>query len=515
MRERHDLAGLVVHRTGSAALAHDGIRAQHRQDRQTRSTAGEWRMTLPTVNAFTARSSTASTSPPASAAAVLRSEPGRRRELRRDRRRDRPRNDARYFGDRGRQFDEAGNFCDWWTAADAEAYKARADRVAEQFSSTVLDTMHVNGRLRSARTSRTSADSRSRTPRSKATAGKPRVKIDGFTPNSVFFLAYARVWQRVNCDEALRTQCSPIRCSPAHWRVNGPLSNLERVREGVGLQGRRRDGAQAGTARPHLVETRLDRPGGRPAGWSSSHPEADMYRRFAPAVFALSLLGLAAPFARRARPSARSGTAPTWTPRARRAAPPVRRGGWLQRTPMPPGLQQLRRLRGTADRNEAVLRHPRARRGGQEREAGQRHAAIIGDYYAACLDSRRPNARAFEPLEDRPRGHRRTEGARRTRRRARLAAPEQHERRLRFGARADAAPHPRSRSRSPRRAELGMPSATTTSRLISASVALRAEYVAHVGRLFTLITGPIRSVEPRAFSLRLQLAQASMTPAAP
>src|SRR6185436_11931401 len=52
------------------------------------------------------------------------------------------------FDDRGRQFDPQGNLRDWWSPADVEEHKARADKVAEQFSLyTVLDTLHLNGRL--------------------------------------------------------------------------------------------------------------------------------------------------------------------------------------------------------------------------------------------------------------------------------------------------------------------------------------------------------------------------------
>ncbi len=142
------------------------------------------------------------------------------------------------FDDQGRQFDEAGNLRDWWTPADAAAYKARADRVVEQFDAyTVLDTMHVNGRLT---LGENIADlgglAIALAAFEKATAGKPHVKIDGFTPEQRFFLAYARVWQRVNRDEALRTQVLTDPHSPAHWRVNGPLSNLDEFAKAWGCK---------------------------------------------------------------------------------------------------------------------------------------------------------------------------------------------------------------------------------------------------------------------------------------
>ena len=45
------------------------------------------------------------------------------------------------FDDQGRQFDAEGNLRDWWTPADAERFKARAQRVVDQFDGyTVVDT---------------------------------------------------------------------------------------------------------------------------------------------------------------------------------------------------------------------------------------------------------------------------------------------------------------------------------------------------------------------------------------
>src|SRR6478752_9587269 len=52
------------------------------------------------------------------------------------------------FDDRGRQFDAVGNLNDWWTEADAEAYKARADRVVKLYGSfEPVPGERINGRL--------------------------------------------------------------------------------------------------------------------------------------------------------------------------------------------------------------------------------------------------------------------------------------------------------------------------------------------------------------------------------
>jgi putative endopeptidase len=142
------------------------------------------------------------------------------------------------FDDRGRQFDAKGNLRDWWTPADADAYKVQATRVADQFSSyTVNDTLHVNGRLT---LGENIADlgglAIAYAAMQKAIAGKPRTKIDGFTPEQRFFLAYARIWRAMDRPEGLRTRVLTDPHSPAHWRVNGPLSNLKEFHDAWGCK---------------------------------------------------------------------------------------------------------------------------------------------------------------------------------------------------------------------------------------------------------------------------------------
>ena len=142
------------------------------------------------------------------------------------------------FDDRGRQFDAKGNLRDWWTEDDATRYKQRANRVADQFSSyTVLDTIHLNGRLT---LGENIADlggvAVAYAALERALAGKPRTKIDGFTPEQRFFLSWAQVWRNLDRPEALRTQVQTDPHSPAEWRVNGPLSNLPEFAKAFGCK---------------------------------------------------------------------------------------------------------------------------------------------------------------------------------------------------------------------------------------------------------------------------------------
>jgi putative endopeptidase len=143
------------------------------------------------------------------------------------------------FDDSGRQYDAEGNLKDWWAPEDAEKYKAQAERIIAQYDAyTVLDTVHVNGRLT---TGENIADLGGLTVAyaalQKALAGKPRATIDGFTPEQRFFLSYARIWRQiVRPAEAVRLINTDPH-SPGQWRVRGPLSNMPEFEQAFGCSG--------------------------------------------------------------------------------------------------------------------------------------------------------------------------------------------------------------------------------------------------------------------------------------
>ena len=143
------------------------------------------------------------------------------------------------FDDQGRQFDSKGNLRDWWQSEDADRYKERATKVVEQFNAyTVLDSLHVNGKLTQGENI---ADlgglALAYAALQKELAGKPRpAKLEGFTPEQRFFLAYAQIWRRLMRPESARTQVNTDPHSPGHWRVNGPLSNLDEFANAFGCR---------------------------------------------------------------------------------------------------------------------------------------------------------------------------------------------------------------------------------------------------------------------------------------
>ncbi|HEX8211344.1 MAG TPA: M13 family metallopeptidase [Longimicrobium sp.] len=136
---------------------------------------------------------------------------------------------AHGFDDQGRRFDSRGNLRDWWTPADAAAFREQAKRVAEQYSGyVVIDTLRVNGALT---LGENIADLGGLTiafhALQKELAGKPRPPlIDGFTPEQRFFLAWAQIWRRNARPEVMRLQATTDPHAPSRWRTNGPLANM-------------------------------------------------------------------------------------------------------------------------------------------------------------------------------------------------------------------------------------------------------------------------------------------------
>ena len=133
------------------------------------------------------------------------------------------------FDDQGRQFDKDGNFADWWTPADAEAFEALANKLVDQFDAIeVLPGTHANGKLTLGENIADQGGLRGAyTAYHNALGDKEDETVDGYTGDQRFYISYANVWAG-NIREAeilQRTQTDPH--SLGRWRVNASLRNLE------------------------------------------------------------------------------------------------------------------------------------------------------------------------------------------------------------------------------------------------------------------------------------------------
>jgi len=142
------------------------------------------------------------------------------------------------FDDQGRKSDAEGNLKDWWQPEDAAKYVEQATRVQKQFDGFVaVDSLHVNGKLT---LGEDIADlgglSIAYGALERSLAGKPHAKIDGFTPEQRFFLAFAQIWREKIRPESQRLLVNTDPHAPGRFRVLGPLSNMVEFQQAFGLK---------------------------------------------------------------------------------------------------------------------------------------------------------------------------------------------------------------------------------------------------------------------------------------
>ncbi len=137
------------------------------------------------------------------------------------------------FDDQGRQFDSEGNLRDWWTPEDVKEFEQRAECFIKEYSAfTPVDDVHLNGKLTLGENTADNGGVRlAFMALMKSTEGKPQPKIDGFTPQQRFFLAWGQAWCQNERPEMARLLAQTDPHSPSRDRVNGVLGNMPEFRE--------------------------------------------------------------------------------------------------------------------------------------------------------------------------------------------------------------------------------------------------------------------------------------------
>ncbi|MFO0676483.1 MAG: M13 family metallopeptidase [Polyangiaceae bacterium] len=133
------------------------------------------------------------------------------------------------FDDQGAKSDAKGVLRTWWGSSDVDAFKKRTDALADQYSGfEPLPGIKVNGRLT---LGENIGDVGGLTVAYRAYQlaldGKKSEIIDGTTGDQRFFLGWAQVWRSLYRDEALRNQVLTDPHSPAMYRVNGVVRNVD------------------------------------------------------------------------------------------------------------------------------------------------------------------------------------------------------------------------------------------------------------------------------------------------
>ena len=142
------------------------------------------------------------------------------------------------FDDQGRLFDKEGNMNNWWTDADAEAFKQKTAGLVAQFDQIeILPGLNANGAATLGENIADQGGLRiAYTAMQNSFAGKHPEPIDGFTAEQRFYLAYATVWaQNITDQEKQRLTLLDVH-SLGENRVNVSVRNLDTFFEAFGIK---------------------------------------------------------------------------------------------------------------------------------------------------------------------------------------------------------------------------------------------------------------------------------------
>ncbi len=133
------------------------------------------------------------------------------------------------FDDQGRKSDGKGVLRNWWTDEDGQRFEAKTAVLGAQFAGySPIEGMHVNPELTMGENVgdlggvavayyayRMSLD------------GTEAAVLDGYTGDQRFFLSYGQIWKRLHREENLKMRLVADPHSPAEYRVNGIVRNMD------------------------------------------------------------------------------------------------------------------------------------------------------------------------------------------------------------------------------------------------------------------------------------------------
>lgn len=133
------------------------------------------------------------------------------------------------FDDQGRKSDGDGMLRDWWTQQDADNFQVLADKLGAQYATyEPVPGFFVNpGLTMGENIGDVGGLAMAYHAYKLSLNGKEAPVIDGFTGDQRFFLSWAQVWKRLNREEALKNQVTADPHSPAQYRTNGVVRNMD------------------------------------------------------------------------------------------------------------------------------------------------------------------------------------------------------------------------------------------------------------------------------------------------
>ncbi|CAN5524293.1 M13 family peptidase [soil metagenome] len=134
------------------------------------------------------------------------------------------------FDDQGSKFDAKGSFRNWWTPETRAAFTKQTAALSAQYDAFEgIPGTHVKGALTLGENIGDLGGieaAYAAYQRYQSKHGKAKV-INGLSGDQRFFIAYAQAWQTKVRDEAMRQQLLADPHSPAKFRVNGVVRNVD------------------------------------------------------------------------------------------------------------------------------------------------------------------------------------------------------------------------------------------------------------------------------------------------
>ena len=133
------------------------------------------------------------------------------------------------FDDQGSKSDARGVLRTWWNERDESAFKRLGDRLAEQYSQfEPLPGLRLNGRLSLGENiGDLGGLSVALEAYRLSLGGRSAPVVDGLTGEQRFFHGWAQVWRTLFREQRLRNQIMTGPHSPAEFRVNGVVRNID------------------------------------------------------------------------------------------------------------------------------------------------------------------------------------------------------------------------------------------------------------------------------------------------
>jgi putative endopeptidase len=142
------------------------------------------------------------------------------------------------FDDQGRKSDGHGVLTDWWLPADAAKFRAEAAKYGAQYDTyAVAPGVNVKGAQTMGENIADLGGILLALDAYRASLhGAPAPVLDGYTGDQRVFLGWAQVWRTKSRPDALKQQTTSDSHSPARFRVDGPLRNVDAWYDAFGVK---------------------------------------------------------------------------------------------------------------------------------------------------------------------------------------------------------------------------------------------------------------------------------------